>query len=129
MPSLHWLPNTEPDIAGYSVLMRSTISPLWEKETWVGNVTSYAMADVSIDDVVIGVKAVDRGREPEPHFALYGTGAAFDAHALAGTLGAFPAAHRRVDTRDLRDARAAQRGVIFLETFFDEVRHKVPTGK
>lgn len=57
---LHWLPNTEPDIAGYSVLMRSTISPVWEKETWVGNVTGYTMPDVSIDDVVIGVKAVDR---------------------------------------------------------------------
>jgi hypothetical protein len=27
---------------------------------WVGNVTSYTLADVSIDDVVLGVKAVDR---------------------------------------------------------------------
>jgi hypothetical protein len=57
---LHWLPNTEPDIAGYSVLMRSTTSPVWENETWVGNVTGYTMPDVSIDDVVIGVKAVDK---------------------------------------------------------------------
>jgi hypothetical protein len=56
---LHWLPNTEPDLAGYSVLMRSTTSPVWERETWVGKVTSYTMPDVSIDDVVIGVKAVD----------------------------------------------------------------------
>jgi hypothetical protein len=57
---LHWLPNTEPDLAGYSVLMRSTTSPVWEREVWVGNVTSYSMPDVSIDDVVIGVKAVDK---------------------------------------------------------------------
>jgi hypothetical protein len=57
---LHWLPNTEPDLAGYSVLMRSTTSPLWEREVWVGNVTSYTMPDVSIDDVVIGVKSVDK---------------------------------------------------------------------
>jgi hypothetical protein len=56
---LHWLPNTEPDLAGYAVVMRSTTSPEWERETWVGNVTSYTMPDVSIDDVVIGVKAVD----------------------------------------------------------------------
>lgn len=56
---LHWLPNTEPDLAGYAVVMRSTTSPVWERETWVGNVTSYTMPDVSIDDVVIGVKAVD----------------------------------------------------------------------
>ncbi len=57
---LRWLPNTEPDLAGYAVMMRSTTSPVWERETWVGNVTGYAMPDVSIDDVVIGVKAVDR---------------------------------------------------------------------
>ena len=56
---LHWLPNTEPDLAGYAVVMRSTTSPVWERETWVGNVTSFAIPDVSIDDVVIGVKAVD----------------------------------------------------------------------
>jgi hypothetical protein len=57
---LHWLPNTEPDLAGYAVMMRSTTSPVWEREVWVGNVASYTMPNVSIDDVVIGVKAVDR---------------------------------------------------------------------
>ena len=57
---LHWLPNTEPDLAGYAVMVRSTTSPVWEREVWVGNVTSYTMPDVSIDDIVIGVKAVDR---------------------------------------------------------------------
>jgi len=56
---LHWLPNSEPDLAGYAVVTRSTTSPVWEHETWVGNVTSYTMANVSIDDVAIGVKAVD----------------------------------------------------------------------
>ncbi len=56
---LHWLPNTEKDLAGYAVVMRSTVSPVWERETWVGNVTTYTISDVSIDDVVIGVKAVD----------------------------------------------------------------------
>jgi Zn-dependent M28 family amino/carboxypeptidase len=56
---LHWQANTEPDLAGYGVVMRSTTSPEWEREIWVGNVTSYTMRDVSIDDVVIGVKAVD----------------------------------------------------------------------
>jgi hypothetical protein len=57
---LHWLPNTEPDLSGYAVLMRSTTSPVWEREVWVGNVTSYTMKDVSIDDIVLGIKAVDR---------------------------------------------------------------------
>jgi hypothetical protein len=57
---LHWQPNTEPGLAGYAVLVRSTTSPVWEREIWVGNVTTYTMPDVSIDDVVIGVKAIDR---------------------------------------------------------------------
>jgi Peptidase family M28 len=57
---LYWLPNTEPDLAGYAVTVRSTTSPFWEREIWVGNVTRYSMPDLSIDDVVIGVKAVDR---------------------------------------------------------------------
>jgi len=57
---LHWLPNQEPDLAGYAVMVRSTTSPVWEREIWVGNVTTFTMPDLSIDDVVIGVKAVDR---------------------------------------------------------------------
>jgi hypothetical protein len=57
---LYWRPNNEPDLAGYAILLRSTTSPVWEREIWVGNVTTYTLPDVSIDDVVIGVKAVDR---------------------------------------------------------------------
>jgi hypothetical protein len=57
---LRWLPNKEPDLAGYAVLIRSTTSPVWEREIWAGNVTTFTLPDVSIDDVVIGVKAVDR---------------------------------------------------------------------
>jgi len=56
---LYWRPNNEPDLAGYAILLRSTTSPVWEREIWVGNVTTYTLPDVSIDDVVIGVKAVD----------------------------------------------------------------------
>ncbi len=50
----------EPDLAGYVVLMRSTTAPYWEREIFVGNVTEYTLADVSIDDLVFGVKAVDK---------------------------------------------------------------------
>ena len=57
---LHWLPNSEEDLAGYAVMVRSTTSPVWEREIWVGAVTTYTMPDVSIDDVVIGLKAVDK---------------------------------------------------------------------
>ena len=57
---LHWLPNPEQDLAGYAIVTRSTTAPVWERETWVGNLTTYTMPDVSIDDIVIGVKAVDK---------------------------------------------------------------------
>jgi Zn-dependent M28 family amino/carboxypeptidase len=58
--ALRWQPSAAPDLAGYSVVIRSTTAPDWEREIWVGNVTSYTLPDVSIDDVVIGVKAVDQ---------------------------------------------------------------------
>ena len=57
---LRWQPSAAPDIAGYEVVIRATTAADWEREIWVGNVTSYSMPDVSIDDIVIGVKAIDR---------------------------------------------------------------------
>jgi len=50
----------EPDLAGYAVVMRSTTSPGWEREIYVGNVTQYTIPNLSIDDVVLGVKAIDK---------------------------------------------------------------------
>jgi hypothetical protein len=50
----------EPDLLGYVVVMRKSTAPYWEKELFVGNVTEYTLKDVSIDDVIFGVKAVDR---------------------------------------------------------------------
>jgi hypothetical protein len=50
----------EPDLAGYAIVVRSTTSPFWEKEIFVGNVTEYLMKDVSIDDRIFGVKAIDK---------------------------------------------------------------------
>ena len=46
------------DIKGYAVVIRTTTSPYWEQEIYVGNVTQYTMKDVSIDDVKFGVKAI-----------------------------------------------------------------------
>jgi hypothetical protein len=59
--ALRWLaPNPEPDLAGYAVVVRATTSALWEREIYVGNVTEFTMPGLSIDDVVIGVKAIDK---------------------------------------------------------------------
>jgi hypothetical protein len=59
--ALRWAnPSPEPDLAGYAVVIRSTTSPMWEREIFVGNVTEYTLPDLSIDDVVIGVKSIDK---------------------------------------------------------------------
>jgi hypothetical protein len=50
----------EADLAGYAVVWRSTTMPYWEHEVYVGNVTEYTLPDVSIDDLVFGVKAIDK---------------------------------------------------------------------
>jgi hypothetical protein len=52
--------NPEPDLLGYAVVMRKSTAPYWEKEIFVGKVTGYTLKDVSIDDVIFGVKAIDR---------------------------------------------------------------------
>ncbi len=45
-------------IKGYTVVMRSTIAPDWEREIYVGKVNTFTLKDVSIDDVRFGVKAI-----------------------------------------------------------------------
>jgi len=57
---MRWVEDKWPNLAGYSIVMRATTAPDWEREIWVGNVTSYTMPDLSIDDIVFGVSAVDK---------------------------------------------------------------------
>jgi hypothetical protein len=52
--------NPEPDLAGYVIMIRKSTSPFWEREIYVGNVTEYTLTDVSIDELVFGVKAIDK---------------------------------------------------------------------
>ncbi len=58
--------NPEPDLLGYSIVMRKTTSPTWESETFVGNVTKYTLPNVNIDEVVLGVKAIDKDGNESP---------------------------------------------------------------
>ena len=58
------MPKPEPDIAGYSILVRDTKDAYWQREIYVGNVTEYTMPDTSIDDIVIGVRAIDKDGNP-----------------------------------------------------------------
>jgi len=48
------------DLAGYVVLIRATTAPYWEKEIFAGKVNEFLMENLSIDDLVFGVKALDR---------------------------------------------------------------------
>ncbi len=52
--------NPEADLAGYVVVWRSTTTPYWEHDLYVGNVNEYTFPSVSIDDLVFGVKAIDK---------------------------------------------------------------------
>jgi hypothetical protein len=54
---LRW--NPSPGAAGYRIVWREAWTPDWQYERWVGDVAGAVLADVSIDDYVFGVAAVD----------------------------------------------------------------------
>lgn len=56
--ALRWSHADEPDLAGFAVVIRSTTAPFWEREIFAGNLKEFTLANVSIDDLVIGVKAM-----------------------------------------------------------------------
>ncbi len=59
-PVLKWKHAEEKDLAGFVVVMRSTTAPYWEREVFVGKTAEYTVPDISIDEWVFGVKAVDQ---------------------------------------------------------------------
>lgn len=58
--AVRWNPNLEPDIAGYKILIRKTVSPHWERIIDVGNMTTYTVGDFSKDNYLFGLRAYDR---------------------------------------------------------------------
>ncbi|MBI4877124.1 MAG: M20/M25/M40 family metallo-hydrolase [Acidobacteria bacterium] len=63
---LRWSHQPEPDLAGFAVVIRPTTAPFWEHEIFAGNVPRFTLANVSIDDLVIGVKAVSTAGHESP---------------------------------------------------------------
>jgi Peptidase family M28/Fibronectin type III domain len=57
---LEWQPNTEPDLAGYEIVYRDTTEPEWTHTINVGNVTSYSVKNLTKDNFLFGVRAVDQ---------------------------------------------------------------------
>ena len=57
---LRWSdPHPVANLAGYAVVMRPTTAPYWSSEIFAGKVSEYTLTGVSVDDVVLGVKAID----------------------------------------------------------------------
>ena len=69
--TLVWQANTEPDVAGYEILWRDTTAPFWQHVRPAGNVTRFTLPDVSKDNVIFGVRAVDKEGNASP--AVYPT--------------------------------------------------------
>ena len=64
---LRWeYPDPDPDLAGFIVVVRSTIAPDWEREIWAGNVKEFTLKNTSIDQLVFGVKSVDKEGHESP---------------------------------------------------------------
>jgi hypothetical protein len=57
---LKWDANKEPDLAGYEIVRRDTVSAVWTNSRWVGNVTGFTMKGMSKDNYFFGVRAVDK---------------------------------------------------------------------
>lgn len=57
--TLLWLPNTEPDLAGYRIVWRETTASQWQGSMYVGNVTE-ATVRLSKDNYFFGVQSVDK---------------------------------------------------------------------
>lgn len=65
LTALTWDANTEPDLAGYEVVMRETTAPDWTSATGVGNVTTVTL-DISKDNVQFGLRAIDQAGRRSP---------------------------------------------------------------
>ena len=63
--TLRWQRGTEPELAGYEVVWRETTAPDWTHVIAVGDVTSTTI-DLSKDNVLFGVRAVDRHGHRSP---------------------------------------------------------------
>jgi acetylornithine deacetylase/succinyl-diaminopimelate desuccinylase-like protein len=63
---LKWDAGTDTDLAGYEIVWRDTISPVWTNSLMVGNVTNFVMPGMSKDNYFFGVRAVDQDGNKSP---------------------------------------------------------------
>lgn len=63
--TLKWTRNSEPDLAGYDIVWRTTDAPYWQRSLSVGDVGEFTMP-LSKDNVIFGVAAFDREGHRSP---------------------------------------------------------------
>ncbi|MDQ3129951.1 MAG: M28 family metallopeptidase [Acidobacteriota bacterium] len=63
---IKWDASAESDIAGYEIVWRDTVSPVWTNSQTVGNVTNFVMKGMSKDNYFFGVRAVDKAGNKSP---------------------------------------------------------------
>jgi hypothetical protein len=64
--TLSWEMGTDADLAGYEIVLRETTVDDWEKVIPVGNVSKYTLKDFTIDNVFMGVRAIDKDGNRSP---------------------------------------------------------------
>jgi hypothetical protein len=64
--TLSWDMGTDADLAGYEIVIRETTVDDWEKVIPVGKVARYTLKDFTIDNVFMGVRAIDRDGNRSP---------------------------------------------------------------
>ncbi len=64
--TLSWDMGTDADLAGYEIVVRETTVDDWEKVIPVGKVAKYTFKDFTIDNVFMGVRAVDKDGNRSP---------------------------------------------------------------
>jgi len=57
---------------GYLIVIRDTTAAYWQRNIFAGNVQSYMLPSVNIDEVVLGVKAIDQDGNESP-VSVYAT--------------------------------------------------------
>lgn len=63
---LTWDANTDADLAGYEIVWRDTTATEWTDSSFVGNVTTFIVANRSKDNYFFGVRAVDKSGNRSP---------------------------------------------------------------
>lgn len=63
---LQWDANKEPDVAGYEIVWRDTVSPVWTNSLYVGYVANYKAVGMSKDNYFFGVRSVDKEGNRSP---------------------------------------------------------------